>query len=137
LGVADGQTFGAFLRALREDAGLTLREVETRCGVSNGYLSLLEHDRVKEPSPRVLYALSQCFGVSYLELMERAGYPVPPPEERGRPGAGPPGAVFRGAERLSADDREEIRQLIRLKLRRLRRDAGTGGGDGGDEGAGP
>jgi transcriptional regulator with XRE-family HTH domain len=129
--MADGQTFGAFLRALREDAGLTLREVEARCHVSNGYLSLLEHDRVKEPSPRVLFALSGCFAVDYLELMERAGYPVPPPEERARPAAGPPGAVFRGAERLSPDDREEIRQLIRLKLRRLRRRAGADEGDGG------
>ena len=126
--MADGQSFGAFLRALREDAGLTLREVETRCGVSNGYLSLLEHDRVKEPSPRVLYALARCFGVGYLELMERAGYPVPPSEERGRPPAGPPGAVFRGAERLSPDDREEIRQLIRLKLRRLRTRAAADAG---------
>jgi HTH-type transcriptional regulator, competence development regulator len=127
--VADGQTFGAFLRALREDAGLTLREAEARCGVSNGYLSLLEHDRVKEPSPRVLYALSRCFGVGYLELMERAGYPVPTPEERGRPAPGPPGAVFRGAERLSPDDREEIRELIRLKLRRLRGRPGASAGD--------
>ncbi len=110
------ETLGAYLSTLRADAGLSLREVETRTGVSNGYLSLLEHDRVKEPSPKSLYALAQCYGAEYLDLMRRAGYPVPPKADT----SAAPSVVFRGAERLNDDERREIQDLITFKLRRRR-----------------
>jgi transcriptional regulator with XRE-family HTH domain len=110
------ETLGPYLKGLREDAGLTLRDVESRCGISNGYLSLLEHDKVKEPSPKALWSVAECYHVDYLELMRRAGYPVPrAPMEASRPGF-----AFRGTERLSDRDREEIQQIIAMKLRRRR-----------------
>lgn len=39
-------TTGAALRALREQAGLTAREVASRAGVSESYLSRVENGRV-------------------------------------------------------------------------------------------
>ena len=108
--------FGAQLRALREQANLSLRQAEERSGVSNGYISLVEHDRVKEPSPHALHALARCYGADYWQLMRIVGYPTPE-----RVGSVPePDFAFRGAERLTPEDQEEIRALIRLKLRRLR-----------------
>ena len=118
------ETLGGYLRALREAAGLTLREVagrcnvSERCGVSNGYLSQLEHDRVKTPSPNVLWTLAECYQADYLELMRRAGYPAPAPPD----GATRPSIVFAGAERLTADERAEIQEIIAPKPRRHRRD---------------
>jgi transcriptional regulator with XRE-family HTH domain len=69
------------LRQLREDAGLTLREVEERSGrrVSNGYLSQLETGLRPTPNPRVLTTLAQVYGVPVATLFEAAGY-VDPPE---------------------------------------------------------
>jgi transcriptional regulator with XRE-family HTH domain len=112
---------GPYLKGLREDACLTLRDVESRSGVSNGYLSLLEHGKVKEPSPKALWSLAECYRVDYLDLMRRAGYPVP--HAPAMPST--PGFAFRGTERLSESDREEIQQIIAMKLRRKRRQADT------------
>jgi transcriptional regulator with XRE-family HTH domain len=104
-------TLGTYLRIAREEAGLTLRQVEARTDISNGYLSLLEHDRVKEPSPRVLWALAECYAADYAELMRRAGYHLPEADAR-------PAVVFPGAERLTEDQRDEIQAIITLKLQR-------------------
>jgi transcriptional regulator with XRE-family HTH domain len=74
---AEPTSLGIRLRAARERAGLTLREVEERTGISNAYLSQIESGRIKEPSPRVLHRLAELYGESYAELLELAGYPVP------------------------------------------------------------
>ncbi len=65
-----------FLRTARERKGLTLRAVEQATEVSNAYLSQLESGKIKQPSPIVLYKLSQLYGVSYADAMRFAGYPL-------------------------------------------------------------
>lgn len=67
------------LREARNRADLTLRDVERRAGISNGYLSLIESGKVHRPSPRFLHALAEVYGVSYTLLMELAGHVVPTP----------------------------------------------------------
>jgi transcriptional regulator with XRE-family HTH domain len=69
-------TLGGYLAAVRSDRGLSLRQVEEQTGkeVSNAYLSQLENDKVKQPSPGILHALSTVYKVDYIGLMERAGY---------------------------------------------------------------
>jgi transcriptional regulator with XRE-family HTH domain len=70
---------GQFIRKARQDAQLSLRDVEEATGkeVSNAYLSQLETGKITKPSPHILYALSTALGVAYESLMERAGYIVP------------------------------------------------------------
>jgi len=69
-------TLGSYLAAVRSDRGLSLRQVEDQSGkeVSNAYLSQLENDKVKQPSPSILHALSAIYEIDYIGLMERAGY---------------------------------------------------------------
>jgi HTH-type transcriptional regulator, competence development regulator len=69
-----------FLRGLRQESGMTLREVEQATGgaVSNVYLSQLENGRRNDPNPRYLVALAQVYGVPAELLFERAGYVTPP-----------------------------------------------------------
>lgn len=62
--------------------GMTLREVEQRSGISNGYLTQLENNKIKEPSPNILYKLSQVYDVPYRQLMKAAGFIVPAPEKK-------------------------------------------------------
>jgi HTH-type transcriptional regulator, competence development regulator len=69
-------TLGQYLAAVRGDRKLTLRQVEDATGreVSNAYLSQLENDKIKQPSPHILHVLAELYSVSYTGLMERAGY---------------------------------------------------------------
>jgi transcriptional regulator with XRE-family HTH domain len=69
-------TLGQYLAAIRTDRKLTLRQVEEATGreVSNAYLSQLENDKIKQPSPHILHVLADLYSVSYTGLMERAGY---------------------------------------------------------------
>jgi transcriptional regulator with XRE-family HTH domain len=67
---------GTYLRKLRQDVGMTLREVEeaTNKEVSNGYLSQLEGGKITKPSPHILHTLSSVLNTDYESLMQRAGY---------------------------------------------------------------
>jgi HTH-type transcriptional regulator, competence development regulator len=71
--------FGAYLKDLRDAAGLTLRDVEERTGgvVKNGYLSQIEKGLINKPSPGILFELAEVLGVSYRVLLIYAGHRVP------------------------------------------------------------
>lgn len=80
--------FGAYLKDLRDAAGLTLRDVEEHTGgvVKNGYLSQIEKGLINKPSPGILFELAEVLGVSYRILLIYAGHRVPeeqvPPDQR-------------------------------------------------------
>ena len=67
---------GPYLKSIRVDRGMTLRGVEEATGkvVSNPYLSQIEQGKIKKPDPNILHKLSEVYGVSYENLMVRAGY---------------------------------------------------------------
>ena len=72
-------TLGRYLASIRTDRKMTLREVEeaTQKRVSNGYLSQIENDRIRKPSPNVLNSLAEIYSISFENLMDRAGYLMP------------------------------------------------------------
>lgn len=72
-------TLGQYLASIREDRELSQRAVEkaTNNVVSNAYLSQIENDQIKKPSPNILHALAEVYSISYENLMERAGFVVP------------------------------------------------------------
>jgi transcriptional regulator with XRE-family HTH domain len=73
---ADNQTrsLGEGLKVARELRKLSLRDVEDATGISNAYLSQLENNKVKKPSPHFLHKLASLYEVGYELLMESAGY---------------------------------------------------------------
>lgn len=81
-------TLGQYLASIRQDRNLTLRDVETATAkeVSNAYLSQIENDKIKKPSPNVLLALSKVYKISYEKLMGMAGYAVTTKAENTRHG---------------------------------------------------
>ncbi|MBA7672733.1 hypothetical protein ES703_80920 [subsurface metagenome] len=75
-------SLGAYLRDIRiQKRQLTLRDIEklakeskTGADLSSGYLSMLERDEVKEPSPRILFTLAKIYELDYIDLINRAKY---------------------------------------------------------------
>jgi HTH-type transcriptional regulator, competence development regulator len=68
---------GRFLKRTRQVRSLSATEVARTAGISAAYLSKLENDAVKKPSPPVLHQLSTALSVPYAELMRLSGYPIP------------------------------------------------------------
>ena len=70
------RTLGQVLKTARRALKKTLRQVESTSGISNGYLSQLESDSIKQPSPNHLHRLALEYGLAYADLMQLAGYAV-------------------------------------------------------------
>jgi transcriptional regulator with XRE-family HTH domain len=66
------EALGALLRAQRQAADLSLRELSERTKVSNAYLSQLERG-LHEPSLSVLRAIASALGVPLGSLLTSAG----------------------------------------------------------------
>lgn len=110
-------SLGPYLASLRAAKGLTLREVEDASNkeISNAYLSQLENEKIRKPSPHILHRLAEVYGVSYVKLMEKAGYIVKSDPAQERHGSVPTYAV----ENLTQD--EERALLAYLKLYRTQK----------------
>ena len=64
--------FGATLRLLRTDAGITLRALAHRIGVSSAYLSRVENGHDAIPTPDRLVEIARVLGLSPATLLELA-----------------------------------------------------------------
>ena len=77
-------------------------------GISVAYLSKLERDVVKRPSPHVLHQLGEALSVPYADLMRLSGYRVP-----GEPSAKPGNAVGMALfADLTDDERDELVEYL-------------------------
>lgn len=72
-------SLGQYLASVRIDRQMSLRAVEDATGkeVSNAYLSQIENDKIKKPSPSILFKLAGLYGIDFNKLMELAGYITP------------------------------------------------------------
>ena len=68
------KTLGQELQTARKLKKLSLREVEAATGISNPYLSQLENDKIRKPSPQFLGKLATLYGLDFQVMMEAAGY---------------------------------------------------------------
>jgi transcriptional regulator with XRE-family HTH domain len=64
--------FGARLRALRRERGVTLTELAAAVQVSPAYLSALEHGRRGRPSPGLVHQVNEFFGLIWDDAEELA-----------------------------------------------------------------
>lgn len=123
----DGRALGDHLKDARRATHLTLRDVEakTNRAVTNGYLSQIENNAIKLPSPNVLYHLAEIYGLDYSDLLERAGHRTPAPTQRAG-GADErllAGLPLRALEELNDDERRELTEYVAfMRQRRERRE---------------
>jgi len=109
--VGQPNVLGVVLADLRKAKGLSLREVQeaSNHAVSNAYLSQLENQKIKKPSPNVLSSLAEVYGVPYETLMEKAGYLVPDSDEQN--GRRRRLAAF-AIDDLTAEEEEELLKYL-------------------------
>jgi len=111
---------GAFIRAQRQAANLSLRQLAALCAVSNPYLSQVERG-LHQPSVRVLHAIARALNVSAETLLAHAGLFAESDSDHGE--ARQPGdveAAIRADSNLSA----EAKQALITIYRSMRPDGG-------------
>lgn len=113
-------TLGQYLASIRNDRGLTLREVEraTEKVVSNAYLSQIETDQIKRPNPNILHALAELYAVPYENLMERAGFVVPTRSRKSQEQRHGRVATFAGHTLTNEEEAELVNFLGYLRSRK-------------------
>jgi len=104
---------GGFIRAQRQLAKLSLREMASITSVSNAYLSQVERG-LHQPSLKVLHAIADALQLSTEQLLKQAGWASgdagPPPAE---PAAGGTEEAIRADPRLSPEQRTALLGVYR------------------------
>ena len=116
-------SLGTVLKQSREVRVLSAVDAARGAGISAAYLSRLENDAVKRPSPPVLHRLSQVLGVPYADFMRLTGYPLPdqPPTA---PEASVSASLFAD---ITDDERAELLDYLAwYRARRARHRTGNG-----------
>jgi transcriptional regulator with XRE-family HTH domain len=99
-------SFGEFIRTQREFHELSLRQFADQIGISNPYLSQIEHGH-REPSRRVLEAMAEALQLNADLLYEQAGRRAPAVD--GSDAEEPPVvAAIRDDERLTGRQRQAL-----------------------------
>ena len=114
------------LRNARRIKGRSLRSVAEGAQISATYLQKLERGEVSDPSPNVLFRLSEELDLDYGDLMRRAGYVVPT-SRRKTTGARPPGALTHALSSEPLTDEEENALTAYLRMLREQKE-GPGSG---------
>ncbi len=104
-----GSSFGAVLRQAREVRGMSGIDAARAAGISAAYLSKLENDAVKRPSPHVLHQLGEALALPYTDLMRLSGYHVPGEAATSEPVATVGAALFAD---LTDDERDELVEYL-------------------------
>lgn len=112
-------SMGVVLKRARALLGLSLVDAARAARISPAYLSRLEGDAVKKPSPHVLHQLSEALRVPYAELMRLSGYRLPGQPD-GYPARTASAAIL---DNLTEDERDEL--LEYLAWYRARKRTGT------------
>ncbi|MBW0103289.1 helix-turn-helix domain-containing protein [Pseudonocardia sp. KRD291] len=125
---AQVNALGGFIRAQRQMAKLSLREMAAMTSVSNAYLSQVERG-LHQPSLKVLRSIADALHLNTDQMLSRAGWSTGAAEEQPEdpePAAPPPAgdteSVIRADRRLSE---EQKTALIGVYRSFVERPAGT------------
>jgi transcriptional regulator with XRE-family HTH domain len=110
-------SLGGVLRAARMQAGLSLREVERRTGLSNAHLSQIETDTIAKPEMSILWELAALYGLDFGRLLALAGH-AEEAETSGRQRRRMTVALRAMSELTPAEQAEALRFMAELKARR-------------------
>lgn len=114
-----GRIFGEYIKDLRVDRKLTLREVEEKAHISNAYLSQVERGERGTPTMKILVKLAEVYGVPVSILSDKAEAEFRHEMKEGKRGGKKeavraPDAEFicRGYENLSAENKQTLKKFL-------------------------
>ncbi len=67
-------SIGRYIADIRNEKGISQRELAEKSGISNTEVSRLENGKRINPSPATLKAIANALEISYADLMKAAGY---------------------------------------------------------------
>jgi len=67
-------TLGQAIRSIRQEGGLSQKDLAEAAGIDQSYLSMIESDQRRNPGTRIIARLAQALQVSIDDLATRAGY---------------------------------------------------------------
>jgi transcriptional regulator with XRE-family HTH domain len=108
---AHREALGAFIRAQRQTANLSLRQLAELTSLSNPYLSQVERG-LHEPSVRVLKAISEALNLSAETLLTQAGL-IDAVTGEGAADEEPTEAAIMADKRLSDDQKAALIAVYR------------------------
>ncbi len=109
---SEKRSLGKELNDIRTMRKLSLRDVEQGTGISNAYLSQLENDKIRKPSPHFLHKLGKLYGVEYELLMEAAGY-VHDRDQTSGPNT-PLGAALFSDQNLTSEEEQQLALYLKF-----------------------
>ena len=108
-----GQKFGKFLKQLREERNMTLRDVEEQAHISNAYLSQVENGLRSVPTMKILAKLADAYGVPVSHLAEQAEAEIREQDMETQSVPAPDTQfVCRGYETLSEDNKKALKSFL-------------------------
>jgi transcriptional regulator with XRE-family HTH domain len=102
---------GEFIRAQRQLANLSLREMAAMTSVSNAYLSQIERG-MHQPSLKVLHSIADALQLSTEQLLGQAGWTTGPPSSAPLAPSSTEEAI-RADPRLSPEQRTALLSVYR------------------------
>jgi len=67
-------TLGQAIREIRQEVGVTQKNLAEAAGIDQSYLSMIESDQRRNPGTKVIARLAQALQISIDDLVSRAGY---------------------------------------------------------------
>lgn len=111
--------FGEFIKNLRMDRKMTLRDVEEKAQISNAYLSQVESGERSVPSMKILAKLAEVYGVPLSVLNNKAEDQLRYDRDKTKTKKGDskmpaPDTDFicRGYENLSEDNKQALKKFL-------------------------
>ena len=117
--------FGIVLKQARQILRLSAADASRAAGISTAYLSKLESDSVKKPSPQILQQLSAALAVPYAELMRLNGYLMPGASDA----SGSTGGASAPFGDVTDEERDELFEYLMWYRSRRRRTPRRSRGD--------
>ena len=112
---------GKELQSARQATGRSLESVANPAKISAAYLHKLERGNVDNPSPRVLARIAAVLEISYLHLMELAGYLDEAQLARVRVREAPTGPHPLAGQHLSPKEWQAVGAFIKELIARRKR----------------
>lgn len=67
-------TLASYMKSKREEQGISIRKLAERAEISHTEIKRIEDGTRKQPSPKILKAISEALNIPYNDIMVAAGY---------------------------------------------------------------